>query len=641
MRNHERVLRLATIALALAVAGLAATPGGAAAHSLVRSAGGLVSYHSADATSLNTLTVRQSGGRVEFRDETVDGGMDPGSCTPGDIDSAGYIVQTFCALDGVSRIRIDLADREDRATVELSLPVTLLGGTGADSLTGGAGADEITGDEGNDSVAGGPGDDVVSGDQGSDSLAGDAGADRIAARDGEADTISCGPGADTVDADGADTIAADCETVTRTATAPPAVTADDGRRPTVDAGAPTLQRVGRSRTVRVYATTSKPGTLAASGFLTATGLRLPIARVAPARIAVPGGGAELTYRLAGRNWRVARRALRRGKRVTVRLTVVGTDLAGRSTRRQAPPVRLARAARAGSSSVLAQASHPEPNDVDGDEVRNEVDNCPNDRNGSQVDTDGDGPGDACDSDDDNDGVPDAAPDNCRVVANPDQADTDGDGFGDACPPVDDDDDGVVNSDDNCDTTANPDQADLDGDDKGDACDRDRDGDRFDDQYDNCPTVYNLEPNDVDGDGQIDDQLDGDGDGIGTACDPGRVGHPAGTPGATLSAPAARGGGSCPATPDRRRRPQLPHGRDPRGSRGADPLLGGLRGHGRAFRQPPRRAAAAPRPRHGRGRRLGTAGRERHHLRVRPLRQGRQARAHAPWERARHADRDRR
>jgi hypothetical protein len=136
-----------------------------------------------------------------------------------------------------------------------------------------------------------------------------------------------------------------------------------------------------------------------------------------------------------------------------------------------------------------------------------------------VDTDGDGPGDACDSDDDNDGVPDAAPDNCRVVANPGQEDTDGDGYGDACPPVDDDGDGVVNSDDNCDLAANPDQADLDGDDKGDACDRDRDGDRFDDQYDNCPTVYNIEPNDVDGNGQIDDQLDGDGDGVGTACDP--------------------------------------------------------------------------------------------------------------------------
>ena len=209
--------------------------------------------------------VRRDGGRVEFRDETVDGGMDPGNCTPGDMDSAGYIVQTFCPLDGVRRVRIDLGDREDRATVTLDLPVTLLGGTGADSLAAGAGADEITGGEGNDSVAGGSGDDVISGDQGVDTLDGGDGADRIASRDGEADTVTCGPGVDSVDADGADAVAADCENVTRTATAAPAATADDGRPPKVDAGAPTVQRVGRSRLVRVYATTSKPGTLRGVG----------------------------------------------------------------------------------------------------------------------------------------------------------------------------------------------------------------------------------------------------------------------------------------------------------------------------------------------------------------------------------------
>jgi hypothetical protein len=524
------VRSLAT-AVVVAAIGLAAVPGSAAAHSLVRSGGGLVSYESADATSLNTLVVRQRGDRVEFRDESVDGGMDPGSCTPGDVDSAGYIVQTLCPLAGVRRIRIDLADREDRATVALGLPVTLLGGSGADGLTGGAGADEITGGEGNDGIAGGPGDDVISGDQGADSLDGGDGGDRIAARDGEADTVTCGPGADAVDADGADAVAADCESVTRTATAPPAAGADDGRPPKVDAGAPTVQRMGRARTVRVYATTSKPGTLAASGRLEAAGLRLPITQVPRARVRVAGAGAELRYRLSGRNWRVARGALRRGKRVMVRLVVVGTDLAGRSARRKAPAVRLVRGGQGGSASaLLARAAHPEPGDVDGDEVRNEVDNCPNDRNGSQINTDRSSEpdpgtpgttvlGDACDTDDDNDGVPDAAPDNCRVVANPGQEDADGDGYGDACPPVDDDRDGIVNSDDNCDAAANPSQADLDGDDRGDVCDGDRDGDRFDDQFDNCPTVYNLEPNDVDGNGRIDDQLDRDGDGIGTACDP--------------------------------------------------------------------------------------------------------------------------
>ena len=47
---------------------------------------------------LNTLHARVSGNRIEFRDDTVDGGMDPGNCTPGDVDASGYIVQTFCPL---------------------------------------------------------------------------------------------------------------------------------------------------------------------------------------------------------------------------------------------------------------------------------------------------------------------------------------------------------------------------------------------------------------------------------------------------------------------------------------------------------------------------------------------------------------
>ena len=40
-------------------------------------------------------------------------------------------------------------------------------------------------------------------------------------------------------------------------------------------------------------------------------------------------------------------------------------------------------------------------------------------------------GDACDPDDDNDGLLDGS-DNCPLVFNPTQIDTDGDGMGDAC-----------------------------------------------------------------------------------------------------------------------------------------------------------------------------------------------------------------
>ena len=89
-------------------------------------------------------------------------------------------------------------------------------------------------------------------------------------------------------------------------------------------------------------------------------------------------------------------------------------------------------------------------------------------NADQLDTDGNDVGDACDPDDDGDGIDDAL-DNCAMVANADQADLDLDSIGDACD-EDADGDGVDDAIDNCPLVANPDQGDLDGDGAGDLCD---------------------------------------------------------------------------------------------------------------------------------------------------------------------------
>ena len=452
------------VATALVALGTLALPHLASGHSLVRHGGAVVSYISADATSVNALTVRPNGDRIEFRDPSVDGGIDPGSCAPGEV-SGIVIVQVLCPGSGVQRVRIDLGEREDTATVSLATPTTLLGGPGADRLQGGAAGDEFSGGEGDDVLEGGGGDDAINGDVGVDTVDGGPGADWLITRDGLTDIVRCGEGVDVVDADTLDDVAADCEQVANTPTDPPSGSSgDEPGPPALDVGAHTVQRPGASRLLRVYATSSEPGAISASGILEIAGLPRPV-QAESRRVEVGGAGVALTYKIPRGRWKQARQALALDRPVSLQLGVVATDLAGNTSQRDAPSIEvvasgaraLARATLASGGAPVSAARHPEPGDVDGDEVRDEVDNCPTVKNGQQTNTDrdfaavpappppgmpaGDELGDACDPDDDADGIPDAQPDNCRLDRNPDQTDSDGDGYGDVCPPVDSDADG--------------------------------------------------------------------------------------------------------------------------------------------------------------------------------------------------------
>ncbi|WP_201345452.1 S8 family serine peptidase [Thiohalobacter sp. COW1] len=138
--------------------------------------------------------------------------------------------------------------------------------------------------------------------------------------------------------------------------------------------------------------------------------------------------------------------------------------------------------------LVLLAPHP---DTDADTVLDDLDNCPDAHNPDQADRDGDGIGDACDSDRDGDGI-DNGSDNCPDTANAGQLDQDGDGIGDAC--------------DNCILHANAPQRDTDGDGYGNRCDADFNNDgavNFSDLAYLKSAFFSTDPHaDLNGDGAV-------------------------------------------------------------------------------------------------------------------------------------------
>lgn len=349
--------------LGLGLAMVGAAP--ASAHSVMKVEAGTIHYTANDDVSLNDLTVTLQPTTVRFFDPGADGGISPAAeCAAGQTDSQGSIIEVTCPRSGITSLRLDVGEAQDKVTAQVPLVVVVVGGAGADTVVtgdgndlvnGGAGNDTVRSGGGNDQLVGDVGDDQLFGEDGDDLLQGALGADVITAgpgndtvrvRDGAADRADCGEGDDNAQADGGDVLEA-CEIVDQPAgdTGAPApgggTGAPDTTAPQVRAGGSTLQRFGSSRAITVLATVSEAGELVGAGFVTA-GERRFVLRTARARVEVGGGGVRLRLTLSARDARGLMRLLRRGKKAWAAVSVVGTDTAGNSASRKLPRIRLRR-----------------------------------------------------------------------------------------------------------------------------------------------------------------------------------------------------------------------------------------------------------------------------------------------------------
>ena len=156
----------------------------------------------AAAGEANRLTVTRAGGDALFSDA-----------------AAPVTAGTGCTQVSPSEVRcttvkakVELGDLDDAATIK-GIDSSVDGDEGNDTIDGGDGADTLNGEAGDDRITGGGAADAIDGGEG---------ADVIAARDATRDTVACGGGDDSGEADVEDELNADCERVLKPL-APPTV----------------------------------------------------------------------------------------------------------------------------------------------------------------------------------------------------------------------------------------------------------------------------------------------------------------------------------------------------------------------------------------------------------------------------------
>jgi hypothetical protein len=154
---------------------------------------------------------------------------------PGENDNYSVDMENLSATGTAPSIAFVGNDARNVVQLRSQSADTVQGLGGDDLIDGANGNDVLDGGDGNDTIFGGGNDDTITGGPGLDSLSGEgsasglfvsiAGNDRIDARDGIAENLNCGPGADTAIVDALDVVPQDpgslCEVVDRGATPPP------------------------------------------------------------------------------------------------------------------------------------------------------------------------------------------------------------------------------------------------------------------------------------------------------------------------------------------------------------------------------------------------------------------------------------
>jgi hypothetical protein len=111
----------------------------------------------------------------------------------------GNANELVCEAPLVASFEVNAAAGNDTVEVAppVSIPVTMSGGAGNDTLIGGNGPDRLLGGEGSDRLVGRGGPDLLSGGPGKDVLIGGPGADVLRGGAGR-DALAAGPGANEV-----------------------------------------------------------------------------------------------------------------------------------------------------------------------------------------------------------------------------------------------------------------------------------------------------------------------------------------------------------------------------------------------------------------------------------------------------------